>query len=193
MVLVPITAAMLAPANAHAAKPRYDTPGDWSMGASGNDVDVATRSEPVVNASDGGAVTPYPIRTQTAKAAAMVPPLPVLGSLTKDYGAYAGQTGRRGYVVPYTAYPDAASPPVVAAVSPAGGPAAGGTPVTIVGGPFTGATGVTFGGTAATAVVVVNANTITCTAPAHAAGAVDVRVTTPNGTTPTGGGGYTYA
>jgi hypothetical protein len=69
----------------------------------------------------------------------------------------------------------------VVGVSPTTGLAAGGAALTISGAGFTGATGVTVGGTAATAVTVVNTNTITCTAPAHAAGAVDVRVTTPKG------------
>lgn len=71
--------------------------------------------------------------------------------------------------------------PAITTVSPAGGLAAGGTNVTISGSGFTGATGVTFGGTAATSVVVVNSTTITCTAPAHAAGAVAVVVAHPNG------------
>ena len=45
MPLVPITAAMLAPANPNDAKPRYSGPGvagDWSGGAVGNDVNAAT-------------------------------------------------------------------------------------------------------------------------------------------------------
>jgi hypothetical protein len=69
----------------------------------------------------------------------------------------------------------------VSNVNPGTGLAAGGLAVTVTGAGFTGATGVTFGGTAATAVIVVNSNTITCTTPAHAAGSVDTRVTTPKG------------
>ena len=72
--------------------------------------------------------------------------------------------------------------PVVTAVTPSGGPIGGGTAITITGSNFTGATGVTVGGTAATSVVVVNANQITAVTPAHAAGTVDVLVTTPLGT-----------
>jgi hypothetical protein len=178
---LPITAAMLTPANPHAGKPRYDTPADWSMGVNGNDVDVAARSEPVVTLN-GNASTPYPIRTQLAKGQAMVPPLTPLSDLGIDYGQYAGQTSRGGVITPKTPYPDATSPPVVTGVIPATGGIAGGTNVTISGAGFTGANAVTFGGTAATAVVVVNSNTITATSPAHAAGTVDVRVTTPNGT-----------
>jgi hypothetical protein len=72
--------------------------------------------------------------------------------------------------------------PVVTGVTPSGGPIGGGTAITITGSNFTGATGVTVGGTAATSVVVVNANQITAVTPAHAAGTVDVLVTTPLGT-----------
>ena len=72
--------------------------------------------------------------------------------------------------------------PAVTAVSPASGPTSGGTAITITGTDFTGATAVTIGGVAATATTVVDANTITGFTPVHAAGAVDVAVTTPRGT-----------
>src|SRR4029077_10171044 len=137
--------------------------------------------------TDTGTVTPYPIRTQTAKAAAMVPPLQVLGDIGIDYGAYAGQTGRGGTVTPLAPSPNAPSPPVVTRVIPNTGLAAGGTAVTISGWNLTGATAVTFGGTAATSVVVVDPITITATSPAKAAGTYDVVVTTPRGASPTGG------
>ena len=74
--------------------------------------------------------------------------------------------------------------PTVTSVSPIAGPTGGGTSVTITGTNFTGTTGaggVKFGGTNATGYTV-NSNTqITATAPAGAAGTVDVTVT--NGTT----------
>ena len=78
--------------------------------------------------------------------------------------------------------------PVVASVNPSVGPAAGAQAVTITGTRFTGATGVTFGGIAATNVVVVSDSEIQVTTPPHAAGATDVRVTTPDGRSPTGTG-----
>jgi hypothetical protein len=182
---LPITVAMLAPADPNIDRPRYGTPGDWSMGVTGNDVDISARSEAVVTRT--GTVTPYPIRTQTAKGAAMVPPLTPGVDIGIDYGAYAGQTGRTGTITPKAPYPDATSPPVVTRVSPNTGLAAGGTAVTISGWNLTGATAVTFGGTAATAVTVVNATTVTATAPAHATGTVDVQVTTPRGVSPAAG------
>lgn len=71
--------------------------------------------------------------------------------------------------------------PTVTALSPAGGPSAGGTNVTITGTNFTGATGVNFGATPATNVVLVNSTTITATSPSGTA-PVDVTVTTSAGT-----------
>lgn len=72
--------------------------------------------------------------------------------------------------------------PTVAAVSPRAGLIAGGTVVTITGTGFTGSPVVTFGGTNGTGVLVNNPTSITATAPAHAAGIVDVIVQTTNGT-----------
>ena len=96
-------------------------------------------------------------------------------------------------------------PPVITSIVPNSGPVAGGTSITINGSNFTGATGVNFGtgyggiglGPSATNVVVVNDNKITATTPAalttvtfngtvYIAGPVDVRVTTPSGTSVTG-------
>ena len=56
------------------------------------------------------------------------------------------------------------------ALNPTHGTAAGGNTVTITGTDLTGATAVNFGANAATGVTVVNATTITATAPAGAAG-----------------------
>jgi hypothetical protein len=79
----------------------------------------------------------------------------------------------------------------LANVSPSSGSASGGTGVTLTGVGLTGATGVTFGGNAATSVNVVNSTTATAVTPAHAAGAVDVVITTPSGSA-TDTNGYTY-
>ena len=77
---------------------------------------------------------------------------------------------------------DDALVPTVTSISPTAGPTAGGTTVTIAGTNFTGATAVSFGGTAATTFTVNSATQITATAPARAAGTVDITVTTPGGT-----------
>lgn len=88
--------------------------------------------------------------------------------------------------------------PTVTGVSPNNGSPSGGTSVTITGTNFTDSTGawtasgVTFGGVAATSVVVVNATTITCVSPAGT-GTVDVKVTTPGGTSAASGADqFTY-
>jgi hypothetical protein len=181
---VAITTAMLAPANVNCALPRYSgggVAGDWAGGQVGNDVNASTANVAVVNAASSNPVPDYVPRTQTGKGNLMTPQLNVLADIGVDYGPYAGLAGRTGYIAPLAPYPDKTSPPYVASVTPSTGLAAGGLAVTLLGTGFTGATAVTFGGTAATAVVVVNPSTITCTTPAHVAGTVDTRVTTPNG------------
>src|SRR5436190_8433850 len=86
----------------------------------------------------------------------------------------------------------AAPPPTVTTVAPASGSTNGGTALTISGSGFlTGAT-VTVGGTAATAVTVVNSSTITATTPAHAAGAVGLTVTNPDSQAATLAGSFTF-
>ncbi len=83
----------------------------------------------------------------------------------------------------------------VSAVSPASGSLAGGTTVTITGSNFTAPARVTFGGTAATAVVVVSGTQIVCRTLPHAAGVVTVTVTVTN-PFPTSGSlvnGFAYA
>ncbi len=75
--------------------------------------------------------------------------------------------------------------PTVSSIAPTSGPATGGTTVIITGTDLSGATAVSFGGTAATGFTVNSATQITATAPAHAAGAVDITVTTVGGTSAT--------
>jgi hypothetical protein len=72
--------------------------------------------------------------------------------------------------------------PVVGAVTPAQGPAAGGSSVSIFGSYLDGATGVSFGASPAKSFTAVSANQITAVAPAAAARPVDVTLTGPGGT-----------
>ncbi|MBK7934610.1 MAG: VCBS repeat-containing protein [Acidobacteria bacterium] len=74
-----------------------------------------------------------------------------------------------------------AVPPTVSSVSPTSGFSAGGYTLTVNGANFAGATAVTVGG-AACPILSNSGTVITCTAPAHAGGAVSVLVTTPGGT-----------
>lgn len=85
------------------------------------------------------------------------------------------------------------APPTVASITPATGPAAGGTTVTVSGAGFTGETGVTIGGTPATGVTVLNDTTLTAVTPPGTAGApVDVIVTTAGGSNATGNALFTF-
>jgi hypothetical protein len=74
--------------------------------------------------------------------------------------------------------------PAVTKVSPTSGPVGGGTTVTITGVEFTGATAVRFGVVEAASFTVNSATSITAVSPGEVAGIVDVRVTTPEGTSP---------
>jgi hypothetical protein len=67
-------------------------------------------------------------------------------------------------------------------MSPAAGPTTGGNTVTINGTNFTSGAGVKFGTTASATVTFVSAMQLTAVAPVHAAGTIDVTVTTPGGT-----------
>ncbi len=83
--------------------------------------------------------------------------------------------------------PDAPPPPpppvapVVSSISPATGPAAGGTSVTLTGTGFTGATAANFGTVAGTSLSVASDTSVLVTSPAGT-GAVDVTIATPAGT-----------
>lgn len=82
--------------------------------------------------------------------------------------------------------------PVFATISPNLGSNAGGNTVTIAGSDFTSGMTVTMGGTAATGVTVLDANTLTAVAPAHAVGQVSVVVANANGLSATQNNAYLY-
>lgn len=89
--------------------------------------------------------------------------------------------------VPF-AYP----PPAIAVVTPSSGGAAGGTPVTIYGDEFRSGATVLFGTTPAGSVAVVNGSKITCIAPPHAVGTVDVTVLNTDEQAATKIGAFTF-
>ncbi|HTY97395.1 MAG TPA: IPT/TIG domain-containing protein, partial [Solirubrobacteraceae bacterium] len=72
--------------------------------------------------------------------------------------------------------------PLISALEPDTGPTEGGTEVVISGANFQGATAVSFGFAAATSFEIVSPSTIRAVAPGGSSGAVDVTVTTPEGT-----------
>jgi uncharacterized repeat protein (TIGR01451 family) len=89
---------------------------------------------------------------------------------------------------------DCSSGPSITSISPTSGPLGGGQTVTVNGTDFTGATAVRFGSTPGTSVNVISPSKLTVVSPAHAAGVVPVRVTTPEGTSPVvPADRYTYA
>ena len=79
------------------------------------------------------------------------------------------------------------------AIAPNNGTPAGGTSVTVTGTSFLPGATLSLGGTPATGLAVVSGTSITATTPAHAAGAVNVAVTNPDGQTGTLANGYTYS
>ena len=83
------------------------------------------------------------------------------------------------------------NPPSITAVVASTGYSTGGTTVLVQGGNFEDPVVVEFDGIPATSVSVVDSTTVRCNTPAHAPGAVDVRVSNDNGEN-TLAGGYTY-
>ena len=82
--------------------------------------------------------------------------------------------------------------PTLTQITPAFGPAAGGTVVTLTGTGFAAGTTVAFGGIAATSVSVTSATQMVATAPAHASGTVSVVVTNADGGQVAVAGGFLY-
>jgi len=83
-------------------------------------------------------------------------------------------------------------PPDLVSLDPADGCSNGGFLVTLSGTGFRSGATVTFGGSPGTDVLVQNATTITCTAPAHASGLVDVVVENPDQQTGLLSSGFEY-
>jgi hypothetical protein len=109
-------------------------------------------------------------------------------TVTSSAGTSAASSADRfTYMLP------ARAAPTVLSIMPASGPIAGGTIVIITGTNFTGATAVSFGGTPASSFTVNSSSQITALAPAGAAGAVDVTVTTRGGASASSGADqFTY-
>jgi hypothetical protein len=108
----------------------------------------------------------------------------------KVFLAGQGFTGTEGRLYVYGLCP--CTGPTLKSVSPSTGPTAGGTTVTLGGTGFESGATVTIGGTAATNVTVVSSTQITAITPAHAAGAVNVTVTNPDGQSATSPASFTF-
>jgi len=98
-----------------------------------------------------------------------------------------GQSGTKSNAFTYLA-----PPPNIVQINPLIGPYTGGTSVLILGTDFVATPTVTFGGTAATSVILGGGTQLMVVTPAHAAGAVDVVVTNPDGQSGTKVGAFTY-
>ena len=85
-----------------------------------------------------------------------------------------------------------ASPPTITSFTPTQGSANGGNNVAITGTNFQNGATVKFGDTAAVSVTVNSSTSINATSPVHAAGAVDITVTNPDGQTATSPNPFTY-
>jgi hypothetical protein len=88
---------------------------------------------------------------------------------------------RAGQVVKTSEWAACFPTATISTVTPASGPAAGNTLITIKGSSFSPGSTVTAGGVACTSVTVVSDSKITCRTGAHTAGAVSVVVTTDTG------------
>jgi len=86
----------------------------------------------------------------------------------------------------------AAAAPTITSLSVTTGTSLGGTLLTISGTNFSAGTTVSFGGTAAASAAALNATTISARTPAHAAGAVDVKVSLPDGQSATNASAFTF-
>jgi alpha-tubulin suppressor-like RCC1 family protein len=78
-------------------------------------------------------------------------------------------------------------PPEIKKLSVRKGPASGGTQVTITGNFFTYVNAISFGGVPAASFKVISGEEISAVSPPHAAGTMDVTLTSPYGTSPTSG------
>lgn len=118
----------------------------------------------------------------------------IFQKFTQPGGAFEGSTKllfHDGQEVPESEIEALFETATITNISPASGPAAGGTVVTITGTNLAGVEGVTFGGTAGTALQRVSNTQIKITTPAKAAAAYTVAVLDDAGTV-SQASGYTY-
>lgn len=111
---LPITTAMLTPANENVAKPRAIA-ADWVQGAFGDDVDTASASVAVASASGAAPAADYTPRDQTDKLTA--------GNLTAGTVMVEDITRARGWIAPNQPISAKPAAPVVSSISPTTGPA----------------------------------------------------------------------
>ena len=116
------------------------------------------------------------VRVISATQVVVMTPPHAAGHVTVEVTNPAGKSASSANDFTYTSTSLA-----VSSVTPNSGATAGGTSVLVTGSGFASGATVSFGGTAASSVSVLSATQINATAPAHAAGAVSVAVTNPDG------------
>jgi IPT/TIG domain-containing protein len=113
---LPITPAMLAPANQNIGKPRASTMADWGGGATGDDIDTASATVTLATASGAAPYPDYLPRTQADKLTA--------GNLTPGTTMVEDITRPRGWIAPHQPIVAKPAAPVVTSISPTTAPAA---------------------------------------------------------------------
>lgn len=173
----------------------------WRPSTGVNMTDYLTAT---VQSTDGGGTVTFSQSTGQLSGCGQMPLVPVHGAYQAtckqawatpgSYAVTADYSGDTNYAsssatTSVNVYPA----PSVSSVTPSAGPTSGNQTVTINGSNLTGVTKVTFGTAPATDVIVISDSQVTAKAPAHAAGLVNVTVTSPTGLSAvTKAGRYTY-
>lgn len=184
-----------------------DIPAHNSLAGAEGVVVSPDRASVYVTAYSGNSVTTLTRNTNTgtltyagcvANSGANDCDLPAHNSLAGGYGVAISPNGKNVYTTAATGNSvttftrSTPSPPAIAAINPASGPAAGGTVVTITGSGFDPGASVSIGGTACVVTGVTTVSALTCVTGAHAAGIADVTVTNPDTLSDTQASAYTY-
>ncbi|HVT16972.1 MAG TPA: LamG-like jellyroll fold domain-containing protein [Thermoanaerobaculia bacterium] len=152
---------------------------DFQVQWSGSDVGSGIQDYTIFVSASGGPYSPWLANTTSTSAT-------FHGLSGTTYSFYSVARDWTNNLGDPPAAPDATTqveilPPVIRSISPASGPTAGGTPVTITGAGFASGATVKLGGVAVADLQVGDATTLTATTGPHATGAVDVAVTNPDG------------
>ncbi len=153
----------------------------WSLLTGGTSVTISGTNLGSATAVKFGSVAASGFVVDSPAEITALAPAEAAGAVDLTVTTPTGTSAKRA-VDRFTFTPGA---PTVSAVSPTDGITLGGASVTITGSDFYGVSAVTFGTLAATSFTVDSPTKITAVTPAEAAGAVDVTVTGPSGTSAT--------
>lgn len=142
----------------------------------------------------GGAAASNVVVVSATQITAITPPGAVGAAtvlVTGGGGAISGLASAFTYTTGSTTPPPISGIPQITSVTPASGPAAGGTAITVLGNGFVDGASVRIGGVIA-ATTVISATQIVATTPAGTAGNTSLLVTNPDGVSAVAAGGFTY-